>query len=144
MEEQKKPKERREKKIQEIDSKNLGLKIYAGVANKFSEVVTYDEILDGICKGRFKLTFTDKRSEVEIMALIERKVKINDEDLKVVPDDVYRKIQSLLLVRRITTDPTTVTHSHTPLFHSRQSFEVTFHPHIQTYILLVLVIYLAP
>ena len=93
MEEQKKPKERREKKIQEIDSKNLGLKIYAGVANKFSQVVTYDEILDGICKGRFKLTFTDKRSEVEIMALIERKVKVNDEDLKVVTDDVYRKIR---------------------------------------------------
>ena len=89
-----KPKDRREKKIQEIDSKSLGLKIYAGEATKFSHVVTYDEILDSIRKGRFKLTYTDKRSETEIMTLIERKVKINDEDLKVVPDDVYRKIRS--------------------------------------------------
>ena len=56
-----KPKDRREKKIQEIDSKSLGLKIYAGEANKFSQVGTYDEILKGIRKGRFKLTCTDKR-----------------------------------------------------------------------------------
>ena len=39
-----KPKDQREKKIQEIEAKSLGMKIYAAESNKFSPKLTYEEI----------------------------------------------------------------------------------------------------
>ena len=89
-----KPKEKRETKLQEIDAKNLGLKIYASESFRFPKKITYDEIVDGVKRGKYKITYTDKRSETEIIALMEKgKMKIDDDDLSVVPDDVFRKVR---------------------------------------------------
>ena len=71
------PKERREWKVQEIDAKKLGLKIYSSEMNRFTKPTTYDDIIEGVKKGKHKITYTDKRSEAEILSLIEkRKLKI--------------------------------------------------------------------
>ena len=88
------PKERREWKIQEIDAKKLGLKIYTSETNRFTKPTTYEDIIEGIKKGKHKITYTDKRSENEILSLIEkRKLKIEEDDLSVVSDEVFRKIR---------------------------------------------------
>ena len=87
------PKERREWKVQEIDSKKLGLKIYSSEINKFTKETTYEDILEGIKKGKHKITYTDKRSESEIISLTEkRKLKCEEDDLMTV-SEVFRKIR---------------------------------------------------
>ena len=89
-----KPKEKREVKTQEIEAKNLGLKIFASESFRFSKKVTYEEIVDGVKRGKYKITYTDKRTETEIITLMEKgKMKIEDDDLIVVADDVFRKIR---------------------------------------------------
>ena len=55
------PKERREWKIQEIDAKKLGLKIYTSETNRFTKPTTYDDIIEGIKKGKHKITYTEKQ-----------------------------------------------------------------------------------
>ena len=59
-------KERREWKIQEMGAKKSGLKIYTNEVNKFTKQTTYEDILEEIKKGKHKITYTDKRSELEI------------------------------------------------------------------------------
>ena len=49
------PKEQREKKSLEMDTSSLGLKIYAAAANRFRELITYEEIVDGAKNGKYKL-----------------------------------------------------------------------------------------
>ena len=50
--------------------------------------------MDGVKRGKYKITFTDKRTETEIISMMERgKLKIEDDDLMVVPDVVFRKIR---------------------------------------------------
>ena len=60
-----------ERMVQEIEARDMGLKIYAGESHKFSQVVTYNEIVQGLRKKKYKTTFTDKRTETDIMALIQ-------------------------------------------------------------------------
>ena len=56
--------------------------------------MSYDEIVDGVKRGKYKITYTDKRTETEINALMEKgKIRFDDDDLVVVPDDVFRKIR---------------------------------------------------
>ena len=88
------PKEQRDKKAMELDARSLGLKIYAGESNRFPEAVQYEDLVEGIKKNKYKMTYSDKRTETEIMGLLDkRKIKISSEDLKVVPEDVFRKVR---------------------------------------------------
>ena len=50
------PKEQTEIKVQEVEAADLGLKIYAAVANKFPDQITYEEIVEGAKKGKYKIT----------------------------------------------------------------------------------------
>ena len=56
------PKEQMEKKHYEIEAKSLRLKIYAAESNKFTLKMTYEEIIEGIKAGRYKMTYTEKKS----------------------------------------------------------------------------------
>ena len=88
------PKEKRDRRSIELVASNMGLKIHAGESNKFPQKVTYEEIIEGVKRGRYKITYTDKRTETEILALLEKqKIKLSNEDFKVVPDDIFRKIR---------------------------------------------------
>ena len=81
-------------KTHEIEAKNLGLKVYSNESFRFPKKSTYEEIVDGVKRGKYKITYTDKRSETEIIAMMEKgKLKFEDEDLIIVPDDVFRKIR---------------------------------------------------
>ena len=89
-----KPKERRETKTHEIEARNLGLKIYSSESYMFPKKSAYEEIVDGVKRGKYKMTFTDKRTETETVTLREKgKVRLEDEDLSIVPDDIFRKIR---------------------------------------------------
>ena len=89
-----KPKEKREPKTHELEAKNLGLRVYSCESYRFSKKSTHEEIVDGVKRGKYKITFTDKRTETEIISMMERgKLKIEDDDLMVVPDVVFRKIR---------------------------------------------------
>ena len=58
------------------------MKIYATESIKFLREMTYEEIVNGIKVRKYKMTFTEKRSEGKITALIEKKrIKINNDDL---------------------------------------------------------------
>ena len=60
----------------------------------FPKKSAYEEIVDGVKRGKYKMTFTDKRTETEIVTLREKgKVRLEDEDLSIVPDDIFRKIR---------------------------------------------------
>ena len=88
------PKEQRERKVQETDAADLGLKIYAAAANAFPEQTTYEEIVEEAKKGKYKITYTVKKTESEIIGmLVKKSIKISENELKVVPDDVFRKIR---------------------------------------------------
>ena len=53
--------------------------------------MTYDEIVDGVKRGKYKMTYTDKRTEPEVISLMEKvKLKFDDDDLSIVPDDIFR------------------------------------------------------
>ena len=72
----------------------LGLKIYAAESTKFTQKMTYEDVLEGIRAGKYKMTYTEKRTESEIISLIEnKKIRINEEAFNIVPDDVFRKIR---------------------------------------------------
>ena len=50
--------------------------------------------MEGIRKNKYKLIYSDKRTETEVMGLLDKKkIKISGDDLKIVPDDVFRKIR---------------------------------------------------
>ena len=68
--EEAKPKEQREKKGQETEAKSLGLKIYAAESNRFPDPVTYEELVEGTKKGKYKITYTEKKTESEIISMI--------------------------------------------------------------------------
>ena len=67
------PKEQRERKVQEVEAADLGLKIYAAAANKFPEQMTYEEIVEGAKKGKYKITYTVKKTESEIIGMMVKK-----------------------------------------------------------------------
>ena len=93
-EESARPKEQRERKMQEVEAADLGLKIHTAASNKFPEQVTYEEIVEGAKKGKYKITYTVKKTESEIIGMMVKKgIKITENELKVVPDDVFRKIR---------------------------------------------------
>ena len=72
----------------------MGLKIFTSETNKYSKSVTYEEIIEGMRQGKYKMTYTDIRLEAEIIFLIEkRKIKIEEDDLLTVSDEVSRKIR---------------------------------------------------
>ena len=74
-----KPREKREPKTHEIEAKNLGLKVYSCESYRFPKKSTYEEIVDGVKRGKYKITFTDKRNETEIISMMERgKLKFED------------------------------------------------------------------
>ena len=88
------PKEKRETKVHEIEANNLGLKIHAFESYRLPKKTNYDEIVDEVKRGKYKITYTDKRAETEIFALIGKgKLRFEDDDLIIVPDDVFRKIR---------------------------------------------------
>ena len=88
------PREQREKKLQGVEASTLGLKVFAAATNKFPENPTYEEIVEGAKSGKYKITYTVKKTESEIIGMIIKKTaKITEEELKVVPDDVFRKIR---------------------------------------------------
>ena len=50
--------------------------------------------MDGIKNGIYKFTYSARRSEQEILSIIERKkVKLFEDDLKVISEDSFRKIR---------------------------------------------------
>ena len=88
------PKEQRERKVQEVEAADIGLKIYSAATNKFPEQITYEEIVEGAKKGKYKITYTVKKTESEIIGMLVKKtIKISENELKVVTDDVFRKIR---------------------------------------------------
>ena len=60
--EETKPKEQREKKVQEIEAKTVGLKIYAAASNKFPDQPSYEDIVEGAKNGKYKITYTVKKN----------------------------------------------------------------------------------
>ena len=88
------PREQRERKAQEVEARELGLKMYAAAGNTFPEQITYEEIVEGAKKGKYNITYTVKKTESEIIGMIVKKnIKITENELKVVPDDVFLKIR---------------------------------------------------
>ena len=78
----------------ETEAKFLGLKIYSSESYRFPKKSTYDEIVDGVKRGKCKITFTNKRSETEIITMMEKgELRFEDDDLIILSDDVLRKIQ---------------------------------------------------
>ena len=72
----------------------MGLKIHDGESNGFPQKVSYEEIIEEVKIGRYKVAYTDKMTETEIWALLEKqKIELSNEDFKVVPDDIFRKIR---------------------------------------------------
>ena len=89
-----KSKEKRESPSIELVAVNMGLKLHAGESNRFPQKVTYEEIVEGLKKVKYKITYTEKRSEMEVLALLEKqRIKLSNDDFKVVPDNVFRKIR---------------------------------------------------
>ena len=51
-------------------------------------------ILEGIRNGNYKYKYTARKTDQEIINLIEKKkVKLFEDDLKVIPDDSFRKVR---------------------------------------------------
>ena len=77
-----------------MDAKTLGLKIYTAETTGFLEKVTFEDIVEGLKRGRYKMTYIEKKTNNEIISmLIKRMIKITQDELKMVPDDVFRKIR---------------------------------------------------
>ena len=55
--------------IECIEAKKMGLKIFTSETNKYSKSVTYEEIIEGMRQGKYKMTYTDIRLEAEIIFL---------------------------------------------------------------------------
>ena len=61
--------------------------------NMFLRLATHEETLEGMKKGKSKVTSADKISELEIMASMERrKLRLEEEDQFTVPKEIFRKI----------------------------------------------------
>ena len=87
-------KEAQMKKSTEIEAKTLGLHIYAAESRPFPKQITYEGLVEGIKTGCFKFIFSAKRTEQEILNLIEKKkVKIFEDDLQVISDETFRKVR---------------------------------------------------
>ena len=68
-----KEREKQTKKVTEIDSKEIGLQIFAPETKPFPKQLTYENITEGIRAGNFKFSFTAKKTEEEVLNLIEKK-----------------------------------------------------------------------
>ena len=56
--------------------------------------MTYEDIVEGIKNGRYKIRYIEKKTANEIVSLlIKTMIKITQDELKMVPDDVFRKIR---------------------------------------------------
>ena len=89
-----KSKEQRDRRSIELEARSLGLKIYTGETNRFPEKMQYEDIVEGLRKNKYKMSYTDKRTEQEIMGLLDKKkIKIHGDGLKTVPEDIFRKIR---------------------------------------------------
>ena len=71
--EETRPKEQREKRSVEVEETILGLQIYAGAANRFPEHMLYEEIVEGAKNGKFKITYTVKKSQSEMIGTVIKK-----------------------------------------------------------------------
>ena len=86
--------QRKEKHIP-ITAVSYGIKIYAPESKKFPSKIKYEEITEGLKTKKYKLTYSVKKPETEIMDLIENlKIKFTETDLITVPDDVFKKIRT--------------------------------------------------
>ena len=57
-----KSRERERKNLTKLRQKTLGLRIYAAGSNKFFPKMTYEELLEGIRAGKYKMTYTEKQA----------------------------------------------------------------------------------
>ena len=65
-----------------------------GETNRALEKMQYEDIVEGLRKNKYKMTYAYKRTEQEIMGLLgKKKIKIHGDDLKTVPEDIFRKIR---------------------------------------------------
>ena len=79
---------------QVLDASALGLVIYTQESNKYPQTVTLEHISSNIKTRKYKFTYNVKRPEAEIWHLIEKqRIRFTDADLKIVPDDMFRKIR---------------------------------------------------
>ena len=70
-------KEVQTKKVTEIDAKALGLQIFTAESLPFPRQVTYEMLMEGIKAGNYKYIFSAKKTDQEILQMIEKKkVKI--------------------------------------------------------------------
>ena len=93
-EERVKSKDQRERKLQVMDAKGLGVKIHVAETTSFPEKITFEEIVEGIKTGKYKITYVEKKTESDITAmLVKMRIRITQEELKIVPDDVFRKMR---------------------------------------------------
>ena len=77
-----------------ISAKLYGIKVYAPETKTFPKAIKYEDIIEGLKNKKYKVTFKVKKSETEIIELIEQqKVKFSEGDFTVVPDDVFKKIR---------------------------------------------------
>ena len=51
----------------------MGLKVFSAAANSFPEQTTYEEIVEGAKSGKYKITYTTKKTESEIIGMIIKK-----------------------------------------------------------------------
>ena len=82
------------KKTTEIEGKTLGLQIITAESRPFPKQVTYEMIMERIKAGDYKFTYTAKKTDQEILQMIEKKkVKIFEDDLKIISDESFRKVR---------------------------------------------------
>ena len=77
-----------------MDAKTLGLQIYAQESKPLPKQVSYESLMERIKNGNYKFTHSARKTEQEILHLIEKKnIKLFEDDLKIISNESFWKVR---------------------------------------------------